>query len=108
MNQYTTPAPEEELWRHESYLTGQLSAEDFDTLADFLTFRDQEYYANLQEQLDAMNDADLTDKANTIMSEFHERCAEVYNERRAGYWLDAPQLTRGEQMVIDEYLRRNE
>ena len=75
---------------------------------DFLTFREQDEIANLQEQLDAMNDADLTDKANTIMSEFHERCAEVMQERAAGYWLDAPQLTRGEQMVIDEYLRRNE
>ena len=75
---------------------------------DFLTFRDQEYYANLQEQLDAMNDHDLTERANAVMSEFHERCAEVMQERAAGYWMDAPQLTRGEQMVIDEYLRRNE
>ena len=75
---------------------------------DFLTFREQEEIANLQEQLDAMNDADLTERAYAVMREFDERCAEVYNERRAGYWLDAPQLTRGEQMVIDEYLRRNE
>ena len=75
---------------------------------DFLTFREQDEIANLQEQLDAMNDADLTDKANAVMREFNERCAEVMQERAAGYWMDAPQLTRGEQMVIDEYLRRNE
>ena len=75
---------------------------------DFLTFREQDEIANLQEQLDAMNDADLTERANAVMREFNERCAEVVQERAAGYWMDAPQLTRGEQMVIDEYLRRNE
>ena len=101
-------APEEELWRHDSYISAQVAAEDARQGDGFLTFRDQEYYANLQEQLDAMNDADLTERANAVMREFDERCAEVYNERRAGYWMDAPQLTRGEQMVIDEYLRRNE
>ena len=44
-------------------------------MTDFLTFRDQEYYANLQEQLDAMNDADLTERAYAVMREFDERCA---------------------------------
>ena len=77
-------------------------------MTDFLTFREQDEIANLQEQLDAMNDADLTERANAVMREFNERCAEVVQERAAGYWMDAPQLTRGEQMVIDEYLRRNE
>ena len=75
---------------------------------DFLTFREQDEIANLQEQLDAMNDADLTERANAVMREFNERCAEVVQERAAGYWMDAPQLTRGEQMVMDEYWRRNE
>ena len=75
---------------------------------DFLTFREQDEIANLQEQLDAMNDPDLTERANTVMREFNERCAEVYHERQAGYWMDAPRLTRGEQMIMDEYWRRNE
>ena len=77
-------------------------------MTDFLTFREQDEIANLQEQLDAMNDLDLTERAYAVMREFNERCAEVMQERAAGYWLDAPQLTRGEQMVLDEYWRRNE
>lgn len=74
---------------------------------DFLTFREQDEIANLQEQLDAMNDPDLTERANAIMREFNERCAEVYHERQAGRWCDAPRLTHREQAIMDEYWKRN-
>ena len=76
------------------------------THEEWMTFRNQTYYAGVTERLNAMNDAELEAAYEQAVRELRERQEEVMQERRAGYWMDAPQMSREHQMVCAEYHNR--